>query len=514
MIISMDDLIYIAPEITVAFFACLILVLERSLSDLSKSVPSVRWISYILCQLSLLIALFFTLRLINLPNKELFNNTFIMDKVGNAIKIILYLYGLIAFTYARKYVWERHIYAGEYFVLCLFSILGMMVLVSARSFLTLYLGLELFALPLYALIAMSTKEEKRAPEAAMKYFVMGAIASGMLLYGISLLYGATGSIEIASVAKALSSQAALETTHVSQTAQTSHASQTAQTVLSMTHPSMPVLLGIVFVIIGLAFKFGAVPFHMWVPDIYQGSMTSVTLFIGSLPKLAAFGMAIRLLLDSFSSLYLEWQQLLVLMSILSLAIGNIVAIAQTNLKRMLAYSTIGHVGYMLLGLLAGPEAGYSAAFAYVIIYALMALGAFGVIIALSHEGFEAENIADFQGLGSSQPWVAFLLLLVLFSLAGIPPTLGFYAKFLVLDALVQAGYIWLAAVAVLFSVIGAYYYLRVIRVMFFEIPHEHHPHWQQVSGTNLAFLSCNGLLMLALGIYPTPIINYCLSVWG
>lgn len=483
--ITFSDLIYVSPEITLTLAACLILVTEKWVVKADKTQSWTRWLPFGICQISLLIALFFSLRLTQSPTLELFNNNFIMDKVGNAIKIILYLYGLMAFAYARKYVWERHIFSGEYFALCLFSIVGMMILVSARSFISLYLGLELFALPLYALIAMSAREEKRAPEAAMKYFVMGALASGMMLYGISLLYGATGSIEIASVAKGLSSVAS--------------------------EPSLPVVLGIVFVVIGLAFKFGAVPFHMWVPDIYQGSMTSVTLFIGSLPEVAAFGMAIRLLSDSFSEVYLEWQQLLVLMSVLSLILGNIVAIAQTNLKRMLAYSTIGHVGYMLLGLLAGPEAGYSAAFAYVVIYALMALGTFGVMIALSHEGFEAENISDFQGLGSSQPWIAFLMLLMLFSLAGIPPTLGFYAKFLVLDAVVQAGFMWLAAVAVISSVIAAYYYLRVVRVMFFEAPQDPKPHWQKVSGTSLAFLSCNALLMLIFGIFPAPIINYCVS---
>lgn len=533
-----SDLFLAAPEIVIASMASIILILNRYVSRISA------WITYSLTQLTLVIAFILTLHSFGLPSKAIFHNSFIMDDIGNAIKLVLYVYAFFVFIYARKYLFQRDMIRGEYFVLSLFSILGMMVLISARSFITLYLGLELLALPLYALIAFSKKGkleriyqldneiaghanknlnkiettakqdkinhlDKKAPEAAMKYFVMGALASGMLLYGISILYGVTGSLEISQVSAMLAKQSEA--------------------------PNLTVLLGLVFVIVGLAFKFGAVPFHMWVPDIYQGSMTSVTLFIGTVPELAAFGMAIRLLQDSFSSLSQYWQPLLIIMAVLSLAIGNIAAIAQTNLKRMLAYSTIGHIGFIFLGLIAGPETGYAAAFAYVIIYSMMALAAFGIIIAISHQGFEAENIKDFQGLGSTQPWAAFLMMLVLFSLAGVPPTIGFYAKFIVLDALLTAGnagnigvaggldianivgsssYVWLAALAVIFSVIAAFYYLRVIKVMFFEPKPEFPPITERVSGFGMAVLSINGLAMLFFGVYPAPIINFCMQVFA
>lgn len=479
-----SDLFYAAPEIFLATMACIILILDRAVARISL------WITYLLSQITLIIAFILTYRLWGLPQQVIFSNNFIMDNIGTAIKLILYVYAFFVFIYARKYLFQRELARGEYFVLSLFSILGMLVLISSRSFITLYLGLELLALPLYALIAFN-KNDRKAPEAAMKYFVMGALASGMLLYGISIIYGVTGSLELNQVSLMLSTQAQL--------------------------PGLSLLLGLVFVIAGLAFKFGAVPFHMWVPDIYQGSMNSITMFVATLPELAAFGMAIRLLQDSFAALNQFWQPLLLIMAVLSLAIGNIAAIAQTNLKRMMAYSTIGHIGFIFLGLIAGPEAGYAAAFAYVIIYSMMALAAFGIIISLSHQGFEAENIKDFQGLGNTQPWIAFLMMLVLLSLAGIPPTIGFYAKFIVLDALLTAGaasYIWLAALAVIFSVIAAFYYLRVIKVMFFEPRAELSPLTQRVSGSGMALLSINGLAMLLFGLYPAPIINFCMQVFA
>ncbi len=515
MMIDYSDLFLAAPEIVVAAMTSIILILDRYVAKVSSR------ITYSLAQITLVIAFVLTLYNFGLPSKVIFQNHFIMDDVGNAIKLILFVYAFFVFIYSRKYLFQRDMLRGEYFVLSLFSILGMMVLISARSFVTLYLGLELLALPLYALIAFSKQSssvsefnkldhyEKKAPEAAMKYFVMGALASGMLLYGISILYGVTGSLEISKVSEALLKQAG--------------------------NPNLTVMLALVFILVGLAFKFGAVPFHMWVPDIYQGSLSSVTLFIGTVPELAAFGMAIRLLQDSFGSLYLYWQPLLIIMAVLSLAIGNIAAIAQSNLKRMLAYSTIGHIGYIFLGLIAGPETGYAAAFAYVIIYSMMALAAFGIIIAISHQGFEAENINDFRGLGSTQPWTAFLMMLVLFSLAGVPPTVGFYAKFIVLEALLTAGtaggassvvsgldfvnrlgnssFVWLAALAVIFSVIAAFYYLRVIKVMFFEPKAEFQARTERISGFNMAILSINGLAMLFFGIFPAPIINFCMQVF-
>lgn len=491
-----SELFLAAPEIFITLMASLILILDRYLSKLFPS------ISFLLSELTLIIAFCLTFRLFGMQTQVVFDNSFIIDSVANSIKLVLYVFAFFVFIYAKKYLSDRDIMKSEYFVLSLFSILGMMVLISARSFITLYLGLELLALPLYALIAFNRKEyshtkqndlDKSAPEAAMKYFVMGALASGMLLYGFSILYGVSGSLNIAEVSNMLAKQS--ETPHLT------------------------LLLGLVFVITGLAFKFGSVPFHMWVPDIYQGSMSSVTLFIGTLPELAAFGMAIRLLQDSFSSLSLYWQPLLIIMAVLSLAIGNIVAIAQSNLKRMLAYSTIGHMGFIFLGLIAGPESGYAAAFAYTIIYSMMALAAFGIIIILSHKGFEAENIKDFQGLGRTQPWIAFLMLLVLFSLAGVPPTIGFYAKFIVLDALLNAGYshtsyVWLAAIAVIFSVIAAFYYLRVIKVMFFEDRPSFPETLGQISGGYKMIVSINGLAMLLLGIFPAPIIQFCIQTFA
>lgn len=483
MIIS--ELSYIYPEIIIAIMASIILVLDPWLFRFSK------WLSYFASQATLLLALFFIFNQMPVSAEILFNGAFLFDAMSNAIKFIICSYAIIVFIYSRRYLWDHNVIGAEYFVLCLFSILGMMILVSSANFISFYLGLELLVLPIYALIALVKKDDKKAPEAAMKYFVMGAIASGMLLYGISLLYGATGHLELKAVAHALSQLT--------------------------TDASTPVLFGMMLVIVGFAFKLGAAPFHMWVPDIYEGSPTSVALFIGTLPKLAAFGMAMCLLNDSIPSLHVHWQPLLIVMSILSMGIGNIIAIKQTNIKRMLAYSAISHVGFLLLGLLAGPEVGYAAAFTYVIIYCLMALGAFGIILNLSKKGFEAENLSDYQGLGTTHPWVAFLMLLILFSLAGIPPLVGFYAKFLVLQAIVNAGYVWLAAVAVLFSVIGAFFYLRLIRIMFFE-PVNHLPTWgladHLISKEGLVLLSLNALSVLALGIYPLPLINFVERAFG
>ena len=320
----------------------------------------------------------------------------------------------------------------------------------------------------------------------MKYFVIGAMASALLLYGVSILYGITGSFETASMAKALTLQPAV--------------------------PPLAVSFGLMFVMVGLAFKWGAVPFHMWLPDVYQGAPSSVTLFISTLPKLAAFGMAIRILVDAFPGLHVHWEPLLVVLAILSLALGNIVAIAQTNIKRLLAYSTIAHVGFVFLGLLAGPTSGFSAAFVYVILYALMALGAFGVVVVLSDKGFEAEKIEDFKGLAVREPVVAFMMMLILLSLTGIPPLAGFYAKFLVLDALVNAGYIGLAVVALIFSVIGAYYYLCIIKTIYLDAPCEGWRHmFLKVSFRDRALISVNGLLLLLLGIFPAYLWNICVT---
>ncbi len=326
----------------------------------------------------------------------------------------------------------RGIFRGEFYVLGLFAVLGMLVLVSAHNLLTVYLGLELLSLSLYALVAFN-RDSAPASEAAMKYFVLGALASGMLLYGISMLYGATGSLDIERVAAAIASPG---------------------------EKDIILVFALCFIVVGLAFKFGAVPFHMWIPDVYHGAPTPVTLFIGSAPKIAAFAMAMRVLAEALGGLSASWQEMLIILAVLSLAIGNVIAIAQTNIKRMLAYSTISHVGFLLLGLLAGTPEGYSAALFYAITYALTAIGGFGMIILLSRAGFEADRLDDFKGLNDRSPWFAFMMLILMFSLAGVPPTVGFYAKLWVLQAVIHVDLLWLALAGVFFSIIGAYYYLR------------------------------------------------------
>jgi NADH-quinone oxidoreductase subunit N len=359
--------------------------------------------------------------------------------------------------------------------------LGMMVMVSAHSFLTIYLGLELLSLSLYALVAFS-RDDARATEAAMKYFVLGALASGMLLYGISMVYGLTGSLDIAVVANAIAGEGIQD---------------------------IVLIFALTFIILGLAFKLGAVPFHMWLPDVYQGAPTAVTLYLGSAPKIAAFAMSMRMLAEALGGLQTDWSGMLTILAVLSLALGNIVAIAQTNLKRMLAYSTISHVGFLLLGLLAGTGEGYSAAMFYTLTYAIMALGGFGMIVLLSRAGFEAEEINDFKGLNERNPWFAGMMLLLMFSMAGVPPTVGFYAKLVVLQAVINVDMVWLALVAVFFSIIGVFYYLRLIKVMYFDPPEDNTP---LVAATDFQVtLSINSLAVLVLGVFPGGLMALCAS---
>jgi NADH-quinone oxidoreductase subunit N len=366
----------------------------------------------------------------------------------------------------------------------LFSILGCFILVSSLNFLTLYLGLELVTLPLMALIPI-VRKSTMASEAAMKYFVMSAMASGMFLFGVSLLYGVTKSFDVIAI------NAAIRTHGIA--------------------PEMSLLFGMMFILVGVGFKLGAVPFHMWIPDVYQGSPTSVTLYISTIPKLAGFGLAIRVLIQVFPALHSYWQQIIMIMAVLSLIIGNFAAISQQNFKRLLGYSTISHIGFVLLGLLAGPEAGFASALFYILTYAIMSLAAFGIIIALSHKGFEAENIDDFKGLASQEPWLAFLMMIVMLSFTGIPPLVGFYAKFWVLDALIKAGFVKLAILAVLITVISAYYYLRVVKLMYFDKT-ERHDLQVQFTGSEWTVLSINCLTILLLGIFPAGLFNICANV--
>jgi NADH-quinone oxidoreductase subunit N len=418
----------------------------------------------------------------------LFGGLFVADTLSHVLKVACYLAVSAALVYSRQFLLERNLLRGEFVSLLLFSLLGMMILVSASSFLTVYLGLELMSLCLYALVAMN-RQSAQATEAAMKYFVLGALSSGLLLYGMSMIYGATGTLVIPEVARVVSSVAAKD-----------HAF---------------LVFGLVFVVAGAAFKIGVVPFHMWIPDVYHGAPTPVTLVIGSGPKLAAFAMAIRLLVNGLPALAPDWQQMLALLAILSIAIGNITAIAQTNLKRMLAYSAIANMGFMLLGLLSGMVGGnwlnrndaYTAALFYMIIYTAMSVGAFGMLLLLSRAGFDCENLDDMRGLNRRSPWYAFLMMILMLSLAGLPPTAGFYAKLAVLSAAVNAGQIWLAVGAVILSVVGAFYYLRVVKLMYFDEPVDRAPVTAPLGPGVL--MSANGLLLLLFGILPQPLMHLC-----
>jgi NADH-quinone oxidoreductase subunit N len=420
-----------------------------------------------------------------------FNNMFVSDPMANLMKVFSFVAVALTLVYSRRYATDRQMVngqqGGEFYLLSLFSLLGQMVMISANNFLIIYLGLEMMSLSLYALVAMR-RNHAISTEAAMKYFVLGALASGFLLYGISMLYGATGSLDLTEVSRAIATGAV----------------------------NKPVLIfGLVFVVAGLAFKLGVVPFHMWVPDVYQGAPTAVTLLLGGAPKLATFAITIRLLVEGLSALSVDWQQMLMILAVLSMAIGNITAIVQTNIKRMLAYSTISQMGFVLLGLLSGVVTsadgsttnGYGAAMFYSISYVLTTLGIFGVIMLLSRAGFEAENIDDFKGLNQRSPWFALVMLMLMFSLAGVPPVVGFYAKLSVLQAVLSTGQIWLAIVAVMFSLIGAYYYLRVVKVMYFDEPVDTSK--LVVSKDVHAALSVNGIAILALGLMPGPLMAAC-----
>jgi len=470
---ALTDLLPVLPEIFVLLMLCVILILDLFLAD------DLRFISYGLTLLTLAGAAAITASTFSTMPVLAFSNMFVDDALSDVLKLMLYGVVGTVLIYSRGYIQSRGLYRGEFFVLVLFAMLGMMVMISGSHFLTLYLGLELLSLSLYALVALQ-RDSRVATEAAMKYFVLGAIASGMLLYGMSMIYGATGSLEVAKVAAMLP---------------------------NLDHLNTVLVFGLVFVIAGLAFKLGVVPFHMWIPDVYQGAPTAVTLFIGSAPKIAAFAFVIRLLIDGLGGLVADWQPMLALMALLSMAIGNITAIAQTNIKRMLAYSTISHMGFLLLGFLAGSENGYSSAMFYVVVYVLMSLAGFGMILLLSRAGFEADQLDDFKGLNRRSPWYAFLMLLVMVSMAGIPPTVGFYAKLSVLQAALQAGYLWLVVAAVLLSVIGAFYYLRIVKLMYFDEPADATP--IQPYADMGVLLSANALAVLVLGILPQPLMALC-----
>lgn len=476
---QMPNLVPAIPEIFLLSMACVILIADLFFTDKN------RVFTYLLSLLTLAVTAVLTVTLHSTEVVYTFSGSFVSDSMGDVLKVFVYLVTAVVFIYSRSYLIARNLFKGEFFVLGLFAVLGMMILISAHSLLTLYLGLELMSLSLYAMVALH-RDSRNATEAAMKYFVLGALASGMLLYGMSLLYGVTGSLDIGTLQNAVA--------NIDES------------------KSMVLGLGLVLVIVGMAFKLGAVPFHMWVPDVYHGAPTAVTLFIGSAPKIAAFAMVMRLLVDGLGGMHAQWQDILIIMAVLSMAVGNIIAIAQTNIKRMLAYSTISHVGFLLLGVLSGSQAGYSASMFYAIVYALMAMGGFGMILLLSRSGFEADNLNDFKGLNERSPWFAFIMMILMFSMAGVPPTLGFYAKLSVLQAVVGSGLTWLAIVAVVFSIIGVFYYLRVIKLMYFDKPEDTHP--IETSMDMKVVLSANGLGILALGFMPSSLLALCSTAIG
>ncbi|MHB1516021.1 MAG: NADH-quinone oxidoreductase subunit NuoN [Acidiferrobacteraceae bacterium] len=461
------------PLIVLFGSTCAILLIGLYVGERRTSVV------YVLSQVALITTVALVIRDAQAASVVCLHGMFVRDRLSDLLDIAICLLVVAVFVYSRRYLSDRDMYRTEYFVLALFGVVGMMVINSAAHFLSLYLGLELMALSLYAMVAFQ-RDSARATEAAMKYFVLGALASGMLLYGMSMLYGVTGSLSIAKV---------------------------ASTISAMPPGNIVLVFGLVFVIVGLLFKIGAVPFHMWIPDVYDGAPTVVTLYIGTAPKVAALALILRLLVGGLQALSPSWREMLVIAAFLSMGVGNVVAISQTNLKRMLAYSAIAHMGFALLGLAAGGREGYADALFYLLIYSVMSLGAFGLVALLSGPGREIEYIDDLKGLSQRNPWIAFLMLLLMFAMAGVPPTAGFYAKLAVIQAAVDAHLIWLAVAAVLFSVVGAYYYLRVVKVMYFDAPEDDRPFALPLDGKFLFGL--NGLSMLLLTPWIGTIIAFC-----
>jgi NADH-quinone oxidoreductase subunit N len=465
-----------APEVFLLAAACALLVIDLFISDARRN------ITYALALLILAgaaaICAFF---LANDLVQYAFGGMYVTDPMASLLKLCACIGVALMLVYAQGYARDRGIWKGELFTLALFVLLGVFVMISANNLIVVYLGLELQALAMYALVALR-RDDARATEAAMKYFVLGALASGFLLYGMSMLYGATGTLDINEMARNI--------------------------LAGKTAGKAALVLGTVFIVAGLAFKLGVVPFHMWVPDVYHGAPTPVAAFIGSVPKLAAFAIAFRLLVEGLLPLAADWQQMLVVLAVGSLAIGNLTAIAQTNLKRMLAYSSISHMGFLLLGFLAGNAFGFAAAMFYVAVYVLMNLGTFGMILMLARSGFEADQLDDYRGLARRAPWQAFIMLLLMFSMAGLPPMVGFYAKLTVLAAVVDIGLVWLAVFAVMMSLVGAFYYLRIVKLMYFDEPVDTAP----VTATADArvLMSVNGLAVLALGLMPQPLMAWCL----
>jgi NADH-quinone oxidoreductase subunit N len=468
-----------APEIVLLGLICVVLIADLFVED------DRRMVTYWLAIISLVVT-FLTILSTNPGTSELtFSGSYISDSLSHVLKLAVTGFVGVVFLYSRDYLRANDLHKGEFYVLGMFGLLGMMIMISANSLLTMYMGMETLALSLYTLVAIDRSNVTSA-ESAMKYFVLGAIASGCLLYGISWIYGVTGTIKFDEMSSIIASDPGVN--------------------------GLPLWFGLAFLIVGIGFKFGAVPFHMWVPDVYQGARTPVTLYIGSAPKLAALALTLRILADGLGGLHEVWASMIMIIAVLSLVLGNVIAIAQTNIKRMLAYSTIAHVGFILMSIFTGTEQGYAAALFYTLTYVVSAAGAFGMIILLSRRGHDAENLSDFKGLAARSPWFALMMMFLMFSMAGIPPFVGFFGKLNAINAVLTSGYTALAIVMVLASVIGAYYYLRVIWYMYFEDATDKAV-LQSSMDTRLV-LSLNGLAVLALGILPGWLWTLCLQVIG
>lgn len=472
-----SELIPVLPELFVLGMACLVLLLGLFTN------PQKGGILIFLSIVTMVFAAILTVKdymgISSLQTQKLFNDTVVRDVFGDALKIFVYILMIMVFFYSKQYLRQKENFKAEFFALLLFATLGIMVMISGYNLITLYLGLELLSLCSYALVAYN-RDQIESNEAAMKYFVLGGIASGMLLYGMSMIYGATGSLGLEQIS------------------------------LSITEPdNLLLIFGLIFVVVGVAFKLGAAPFHMWVPDVYQGAPTATTLFIASAPKIAAFALTARLLVQALGPIFDHWQSMLAVLALLSIILGNLFALQQDNLKRLFAYSTVSHIGFMLLGFVGGED-GYAAAMFYIIVYTLMAVGGFGMIVLLSGKGYEADNINDFKGLNQRNGWYAFLMLLLVGSMAGFPPLIGFFSKLYVLKAVVDQGYYVLAVVAVIFAVIGAFYYLRIIKVMYFD-----EAETDQAIKANFdvkTILSINALAQLGLLITLPVIFQMCNQV--
>jgi len=461
-----SDLSLILPEIFVLSTAMIVLMTDLFIK------PSMRWIIFALSQFALLGSAYLTGQHFNHETEFAFSNMFIRDGLADLLKMMSYVGTSLIFFYSRSYMKDRNLYRGEYFSLVLFALLGIMIMISSHNMLLVYMGLELLSLCLYSLTALD-RDNQKATESAIKYFVLGALASGLLLYGMSMIFGATSSLDLNVISIALLNHS------------TDHAI---------------LILGLVFIVAGLAFKLGAVPFQMWIPDVYDGSPSSIAMLISSVPKLAAFAITVRILGDGLQSLMVDWKQMVLIMAVLSITIGNVVAIAQTNIKRMYAYSTISHIGFILFGFMSGTLNGYASSLFYVVSYMFMTLVSFALLMMMSRKNVECEMLEDFKGLNKRNSWYAFLMLITMLSMAGIPPTIGFYAKFMVLQAAFDEGFASFVVFAVMMTLVGMFYYMRIVKLMYFDEPKLKH---KLDASTDMQWiLSANALGLIIIGLMP------------